>query len=64
MINISDTVEQTRISLYAWLKIHKMTQEECANILGITRSHLNKVLNGMTKPSLYLLERMIQMMEE
>ena len=64
MINISDTVEQTRISLYAWLKKHKMTQEECANILGITRSHLNKVLNGMTKPSLYLLERMIQMMEE
>lgn len=64
MNNMGDTIAQTRLDMYTWLKKNKITQETGASLLGITRSHFNKVLNGSTQPSLYLLERMIELMEE
>ena len=35
-----------------------MTQSEAAAVLNITRSHLNKVINKKTKPSLKLIQNM------
>lgn len=64
MSNIVQMVTKTRGELYAWLKINKITQGECAEMLGVSRSHFNKVLNGTTMPSIKLLERMMQIMEE
>lgn len=64
MSSIVQMVTKTRGELYAWLKINKITQEECAEMLGVSRSHFNKVLNGTTMPSIKLLERMMQIMEE
>jgi transcriptional regulator with XRE-family HTH domain len=62
MENINQIIEQTRTQFYAWLKSHKITQEFAAEQLDVSRSHLNKVLNGTTPPSIYLLQKMITYM--
>lgn len=63
MVDLNKIILQTRMDLYAYLKINKITQQECADLLGITRSHLNKVLNGATLPSIPLLQNMINLVE-
>lgn len=47
-----------------WMRIKGYTQQEVAKILNISRSHLNKVINGKTNPSIYLLEKIEKLMEE
>lgn len=47
-----------------WIWRKGYTQQEVAKILNISRSHLNKVINGKTNPSIYLLEKIEQLMEE
>jgi len=47
-----------------WMRIKGYTQQEVAEILNISRSHLNKVINGKTNPSIYLLEKIEKLMEE
>lgn len=47
-----------------WCDEHNLRQVDAAGQLGITRSHLNKVLNERTAPSIQLLEAMIKLMEE
>ena len=63
MVDLNKIILQTRTDLYAYLKINKITQQECADLFGITRSHLNKVLNGVTLPSIPLLQNMINLVE-
>lgn len=47
-----------------WMWKNGYTQQEVAKILEVSRSHLNKVINGKTNPSIYLLEKMEKLMEE
>ena len=47
-----------------WMRIKGCTQQEAAEVLNISRSHLNKVINGKTNPSIYLLEKIEKLMEE
>lgn len=47
-----------------WMRTKGYTQQEVAEILNISRSHLNKVINGKTNPSIYLLEKIEKLMEE
>jgi len=61
---LAETILQTRTKLYAYLKVNKITQVEGAEMLGISRQHLNRVLNGATLPSLPLLQRMINLVEK
>ena len=63
MVDLNKIILQARTDLYAYLTINKITQQECADLLGITRSHLNKVLNGVTLPSIPLLQNMINLVE-
>ena len=43
---------------YKRLETLKMSQGQAAEKLGITRSHLNKVINKRTDPSLKLIQKM------
>ncbi len=47
-----------------WCDIHNLRQVDAAEQLNITRSHLNKVLNERTAPSIKLLEAMVKLMED
>lgn len=47
-----------------WCDIHNLRQVDAAEQLSITRSHLNKVLNERTAPSIKLLEAMVKLMED
>ena len=47
-----------------WCDTHNLRQVDAAERLNITRSHLNKVLNERTAPSIKLLEAMVRLMEE
>lgn len=47
-----------------WCDTHNLRQVDAAEQLNITRSHLNKVLNERTAPSIKLLEAMVKLMEE
>jgi len=47
-----------------WCIHHNLRQIDAAEQLDITRSHLNKVLNEKTAPSIQLLEAMMKLMEE
>ena len=53
--NLSDFLFQFR----EWYENRNMRQIDVAEKLEITRSHLNKVLNEKTQPSIKLLNRMI-----
>jgi transcriptional regulator with XRE-family HTH domain len=43
---------------------HNLTQGEAAEIVSISRTHLNKVLNGRETPSMALLMRIEKAMED
>ena len=51
------------IKFKQWCENHSLRQVDAAETLGITRSHLNKVLNEKTAPSIKLLEAMMNLME-
>lgn len=51
-------------NFFIWINTHNRTQQEIAEELGVTRSHLNKVLHGKANPSIQLLEKIEQLMEE
>lgn len=51
------------IKFKQWCENHNLRQVDAAETLGITRSHLNKVLNEKTTPSIKLLEAMMKLME-
>jgi len=46
------------------MKHHNLTQGQAAELVDISRTHLNKVLNGRETPSLALLMRIEKAMEE
>jgi len=57
-------VQQLLEDFERWRKNTNYTQKEVAEqLLHITRSHLNKVLNGKTAPSLYLIQKMEEVMK-
>ena len=58
--SMSDFLTKFRI----WYENQNLRQEEIAELLGITRWHLSKVLNERTQPSIKLLDKMAQLMEE
>ena len=45
-----------------YMSIHNLTQGEAAELINISRTHLNKVLNGREIPSMALLMRMEECM--
>lgn len=47
-----------------YMKHHNLTQGQAAELVDISRTHLNKVLNGRETPSLALLMRIEKAMEE
>lgn len=59
MTQSEDYLKHLLINFEQWRKNTNYTQKEVAEqLLHITRSHLNKVLNGKTTPSLYLIQKM------
>lgn len=56
--SVNDILNQFEL----WRKNQKLTQRDAAEILKITRTHLNKVLNKRTAPSIQLLDRMEELM--
>ena len=56
--SVNDILNQFEL----WRKSQDLTQREAAEILKITRTHLNKVLNKRTAPSIQLLDRMEELM--
>lgn len=64
MSTLNEMISQIRLNFYTWLKKHNITQEEAAKMLGVSRSHLNKVLNGSANPSINLINKMSKCMEE
>ena len=56
--SVNDILNQFEL----WRKSQDLTQREAAEILKITRTHLNKVLNKRTAPSIQLLKRMEELM--
>lgn len=64
MTQSEDYLKQLLKDFEQWRKNTNYTQKEVAEqLLYITRSHLNKVLNGKTAPSLYLIQRMEEVMK-
>ena len=58
-----DYLKQLLKNFEKWRKDTNYTQKEVAEqLLHITRSHLNKVLNEKTPPSLYLIQKMEEVM--
>ena len=45
-----------------YMSIHNLTQGEAAELVKISRPHLNKVINGKETPSIALLMRMEEVM--
>lgn len=43
---------------------HNLTQGQAAELVEISRTHLNKILNGRETPSMALLMRIEKAMEE
>lgn len=64
MTQMYKNVENICKRFVRWMRAHNYTQQIAAETLQISRSHLNKVINGKTNPSIYLLEKMEQLMEE
>ena len=64
MTQSENYVQQLLKDFEQWRKNTNYTQKEVAEqLLHITRSHLNKVLNEKTAPSLYLIQRMEEVMK-
>jgi len=49
-------------SFIHYMEIHNLTQGEAAELIDISRTHLNKVINGKEAPSSALLMRMEKVM--
>lgn len=64
MTHTHENIKEICNNFIQWINIKGKTQQEIAEILGVSRSHLNKVINGKTNPSVYLLEKIEQLMEE
>jgi len=63
MTQSADYLKQLLKDFEQWRNNANYTQKEVAEqLLHITRSHLNKVLNGKTAPSLYLIQKMEEVM--
>ena len=64
MAQSADYLKQLLKDFEQWRNNANYTQKEVAEqLLHITRSHLNKVLNGKTAPSLYLIQKMEEVMK-
>jgi len=46
------------------MAVHNLHQGEAAELINISRTHLNKVLNGRETPSMALLMRMEKVMQD
>ena len=46
-----------------YMEIHHLTQGQAAELVNISRPHLNKVIHGKETPSMALLMRMEEVME-
>ena len=46
-----------------YIKQHQLTQQEAADMVHISRTHLSRVLRGERAPSMALLQRMENVME-
>ena len=57
---IQNIIEQFK----EYMAENNLTQGAAAELINISRTHLNKVLNGRETPSMALLMRMEQAMEE
>ena len=58
MIQTDDYLEKLFSDFYKKLEILNMNQSHAAEEIKITRSHLNKVINKRTDPSLKLIQKM------
>ncbi len=58
MTQAEDILNKLFIDFKKKLKDIGMSQQEAADILEITRSHLNKVINRRTTPSIKLIQDM------
>lgn len=58
MTQTQECLNKLLIDFYKTLNHLNMTQTEAAINLNVTRSHLNKVLNRRTTPSLKLIQKM------
>lgn len=58
MIQTDEYLEKLFKDFYKKLDNMGMNQSEAAEILKITRSHLNKVINKKTDPSLKLIQNL------
>ena len=47
-----------------YMILHKLSQGAAAELINISRTHLNKVLNGREAPSMALLMRMEKVMDD
>lgn len=61
---IQKSVDEILTKFELWRKSQGLTQREVAEILKVARTHLNKVVNKRTLPSIQLLNRMEQMMDK
>ena len=57
MIQTDDYLEKLFSDFYKKLETLNMSQSQAAEELEITRSHLNKVINKRTSPSLKLIQK-------
>ena len=61
---IQKSVNEILTQFELWRKFQGLTQREAAETLGVARTHLNKVVNKRTSPSIQLLERMENLMNQ
>lgn len=57
-MNIHFTIDSFLSQFIVYLRERGITVTEAANQIGITRSHLSKVIHQKTSPSIELLKRM------
>lgn len=57
---IQDIIEKFK----EYMEAHNLTQGAAAELVNISRTHLNKVLNGKETPSMALLMRIEKAMED
>ena len=54
----TEYLDKLFIDFERWRNSQGLTQQQIADELGITRSHLNKVLNKRTPPSIQLIQKL------
>ena len=58
MTQSEEYLHKLLIDFERWREDNGITQREIAADIGVTRSHLNKVLNKKTLPSLQLIQKL------